>query len=258
MGSAPRSQVEAVDAILRDRQTTLQQLKSNLAKAQNMMKQQADNNRSEQHFLVGDWVYLKLQPYHQITVTGFQNKKLSPKYYGSYKLIRKVGVVAYHLNLPAGSTIHLVFHVSQLKKRIRDSQATFPNLPVIGSNGTLQAILVALLARCMVKKCNAAVSQVLIQWLNQSSEDATWEDYESIARQFPEFVLEVENALEEERMSQMAELVTIRSNFVSVITSKENTGLERAKRRVHRVEKLKGRSRCKRSPHVLKWQTKIH
>ena len=38
LSSVPRSQVEAVDMLLRDRRATLQQLKSNLAMAQNRMK----------------------------------------------------------------------------------------------------------------------------------------------------------------------------------------------------------------------------
>ena len=121
-----------------------------LFRSQNRMKQQADNNRSERQLSVGDWVYLKLQPYRQITVAGFRNQKLSPKYYGPYEVLKKIGTVAYHLNLPAGSAIHPVFHVSQLKKRIGDTQAASPNLPIIGPNGALQTIPVALLARRMI------------------------------------------------------------------------------------------------------------
>lgn len=62
LGSAPKSQVAAVDTILRDRRATLQQLKLNLAKAQNRMKQYADANRSERHFSTGNWVYLNYNP----------------------------------------------------------------------------------------------------------------------------------------------------------------------------------------------------
>jgi hypothetical protein len=43
-------------------------------------------------------------------------EKMKPKFYGSYKVIKRVGEVAYELDLSEGSNIHNVFHVSFLKK----------------------------------------------------------------------------------------------------------------------------------------------
>lgn len=60
-------------------------------------------------------VYLKLQPYTQNSLATRESPKLSAKYYGPYKILDKVGSVAYCLQLPDGALIHLVFHVSQLK-----------------------------------------------------------------------------------------------------------------------------------------------
>lgn len=40
------------------------------------------------------------------------NLKLSYKYYGPYQVINKVGAMAYKLELPPGSMIHLIFHIS--------------------------------------------------------------------------------------------------------------------------------------------------
>jgi hypothetical protein len=43
-------------------------------------------------------------------------EKLKPKFYGPYKIMHRVGEVAYELELPEGSKIHNMFHVSCLKK----------------------------------------------------------------------------------------------------------------------------------------------
>ena len=47
-----------------------------------------------------------------------KDNKLSPKYYGSYKVLQKIANMTYKLELPAASRVHRVFHVSSLKKVI--------------------------------------------------------------------------------------------------------------------------------------------
>ena len=60
-----------------------------------------------------------------------KDNKLSPKYYGPYKVLQKIGTMAYKLELIASSQVHPVFHVSCLKK-------------VIGENLPVQTILTEL------------------------------------------------------------------------------------------------------------------
>ena len=68
------------------------------------MKQQADQHRSERSFDVGDWVFLRLQPYKQMSLKQVKkDNKLSPKYYDPYKVLQKIGTMAYKLKLPAAS-----------------------------------------------------------------------------------------------------------------------------------------------------------
>jgi hypothetical protein len=60
-----------------------------------------------------------------------KDNKLAPKYYGPYKVLQKIGSMAYKLELPASSWVHPIFHDSCLKKVIGDNipiQTIFPEL----------------------------------------------------------------------------------------------------------------------------------
>ena len=96
------------------------------------MKQQGDQHRSERSFEVGDWVFLRLKPYKQMSLKqAKKDNKLSPKYYGPYKVLQKISTMAYKLELPASSRVHPIFHVSCLKKVIGNNipiQTIFPEL----------------------------------------------------------------------------------------------------------------------------------
>ena len=68
------------------------------------MKEKADQHRSERSFEVGDWVFLRLQPYKQMSLKQPKKEdKLSPKYYDPYKVLQNIGTIAYKLELPASS-----------------------------------------------------------------------------------------------------------------------------------------------------------
>jgi hypothetical protein len=61
-------------------------------------------------------VYLKVSPLHVMRRYKVKGK-LSPRFIGPFRVFRRVGEMAYQLELPASlSDVHNVFHVSQLKK----------------------------------------------------------------------------------------------------------------------------------------------
>lgn len=125
------SKVGTLDELLSQRAQILKVLKFNLNRARNRMEQQAILKRTEKFFEEGDWVYLKLQPYRQISVKNRASPKLAKRFYGPFKILRRVGVVAYELDLPAASRVHPVFHVSLLKPCHGTTVAQVSPLPMV-------------------------------------------------------------------------------------------------------------------------------
>ena len=79
------SKVQAVEDHIEHQKKVLQLLKDNLNLAQNRMKPQANQHRSQRIFDVGVWVYLHLKPYKQMPLNQYKDNKLFPKYYGLVK-----------------------------------------------------------------------------------------------------------------------------------------------------------------------------
>ena len=127
----PAETTPKVADIIENRELHLQALKENLARAQNRMKLMVDRKRQDFQFTVGDQVLLKLQPYTQSSIANRPFPKLGSKYFGPYKVLEKIGSVAYKLELPEGSLIHYVFHISQLKLFIADYTPVYDELPMI-------------------------------------------------------------------------------------------------------------------------------
>jgi len=96
-------QVEAVDRTMQRREAMT-------------MKMQANHHRSEREFSVGNWLWLKLQPYRQPSLQFRINQKLAPKFYGLSQVEAKIGQVGYKLKLSAAAHIHPTFHVFQLEE----------------------------------------------------------------------------------------------------------------------------------------------
>ncbi|GJW95548.1 putative reverse transcriptase domain-containing protein [Tanacetum coccineum] len=80
----------------------------------------ADKNRNPMEFQVGDMVMLKVSPWKGVICVG-KRGKLNPRYIGPFKVLAKVGTVAYRLELPDQlSRVHSTFNVSNLKKCYAD------------------------------------------------------------------------------------------------------------------------------------------
>ena len=112
ISSADEQPVTDIASWLHDRELMSAVIRQHLLHAKQRMKHAADSHRSECQFQVDDWVFLKLQPYVQTSVADRSSQKLAFKFFGPYKVLERVGSVAYRLELPPSSTVHPVFHVS--------------------------------------------------------------------------------------------------------------------------------------------------
>ena len=182
---AGESKVGAVDRSLRAREAAIKLLKFYLQRVANKMKQQTDKRRTDRQFEVGDLVYVKLQPYRQSTVAKRNCLKLSAKFFGPYRVLEKIGAVAYRLELPPSSKIHSVFHVSQLKLH-HGPLLIHSELPLLDADGIIAREPVSILDRRMVKKHGSAHTEVLVQWRNSFPEDASWESLPLLLQQYPD------------------------------------------------------------------------
>nr|GFB02076.1 ribonuclease H-like domain containing protein [Tanacetum cinerariifolium] len=173
-----------VDQYLWERDRVLAELRTQYHRAQQVMKSHADGKRRDVEFAVGDLVYLKLRPYRQVSVAKRVNKKLSPRFYGPFEVMERIGHVAYRLKLPLTSSIHPVFHVSQLKRVIGDHQVVC-DLPY---GLVTESPLVP--AEVCGSRLNGGHREVLIAWKGMPESEATWEGFKEMQKQFPDFHLE--------------------------------------------------------------------
>lgn len=163
---------------LKQRKVILESVRQHLVRAQQRMKIQGDKHRTERSFSVG----LKLQPYIQASVAPRANHKLAFKFFGPYRILERVGDVAYRLDLPPSSKVRPVFHVSLLHKVLK------PNCPVAPQFPLPDPHLLApekILQHRVVQRASKSLVQVLVQWSDGVADLATWEDLDSIKQRFP-------------------------------------------------------------------------
>ena len=113
--------------------------------------------------------------------------KLSPKYVGPYKILKKIGKVTYELEFPAKlPALHPVFHISLLKKCMGDPASIVPLESVaVKDSLSYEDVPVEILKRQVRRLSNKEVASVKVLWRSQSVEGATWKAEAAMKAKYP-------------------------------------------------------------------------
>ncbi|GJW18344.1 putative reverse transcriptase domain-containing protein [Tanacetum coccineum] len=113
--------------------------------------------------------------------------KLNPRYIGPFKIIAKVGTVAYRLELPEKlSRVHSTFHVSKLKKCMADEPLAIP-LDEIQVDDKLNFIEepVEIMDREVKRLKQSRIPIVKVRWNSRRGPEFTWEREDQMQKKYP-------------------------------------------------------------------------
>ncbi|GJY51552.1 putative reverse transcriptase domain-containing protein [Tanacetum coccineum] len=151
-----------------------------------MTKCYADLKRKPMEFQVGDKVMLKVSPWKGVVRFG-KRGKLNPRYVGPFKVIERVGEVAYKLELPEElSRVHNTFHVSNLKKCHADEPLAVP-LDGLHLDDKLHFVEEPLeIVGHEVKRLKRSrIPLVKVRWNSKRGPEFTWEREDQFKKKYP-------------------------------------------------------------------------
>ena len=175
--------------VVRETSDKIKIIQQRMKAAKDRQKGYADKRRRDLKFSVGDLVFVKISPLKSVIRFG-RRGKLAPRFVGPFPILELVGNLAYRIDLPEKMAgVHNVFHVSQLRKFVHDSDMTispdqledFEVEPEAVGNRKPTRIVEHDTKRLRRK----AVKLVKVQWSEDES-DCTWETEEDIRKKYPE------------------------------------------------------------------------
>ncbi|GJX53366.1 hypothetical protein Tco_0281735 [Tanacetum coccineum] len=149
-------------------------------------KSYADLKRKPMEFQVGDKVMLKVSPWKGVVHFG-KRGKLNPRYVGPFKVLEKVGEVAYKLELPEElSRVHNTFHVSNLKKCHADEPLAVP-LDGLHLDDKLHFVEepVEIVGHEVKRLKRSRIPLVKVRWNSKRGPEFTWEREDQFKKKYP-------------------------------------------------------------------------
>ncbi|GJS95691.1 putative reverse transcriptase domain-containing protein [Tanacetum coccineum] len=162
------------------------QIKQRMQAARDRQKSYADLKRKLMEFQVGDKVMLKVLPWKGVVCFG-KRGKLNPRYVGPFKVLGKVGEVAYKLKLPEElSRVHNIFHVSNLKKCYAE-ELLVVSLDGLHFDDKLQFVEepVEIMDREVKRLKQSRIPLIKVRWNSKRGPEFTWEREDQFKKKYP-------------------------------------------------------------------------
>jgi hypothetical protein len=156
------------------------EVRDHLEQAQQHHKDFYDHKHQALEFEVGEWVWLRLlhRPIASLDVQG--RGKLGPKFYGPFKVLERIGEVAYHLQLLAGAKLHNAFHVGLMKKFIGEPPSVPGILPPMRHGRVCLEPAEVIKGRLACGRW-----EILVCWTGQAAVEASWVELDEFKRLYP-------------------------------------------------------------------------
>lgn len=154
--------------------------------AQSRQKSYADKKVCDMEFMKGEKVFSKVSPMKGVMRFG-QKGKLSPRYISPYEILDRIGLMTYRLALPSRlSAVHPVFHVSMLRRYIRDDSHKINLEDVeLDENLAYEEGPISIIDRQMRQLRLKKIVSVKVLWRNYPTKEATWESYLDMQERYP-------------------------------------------------------------------------
>ncbi|GJV42735.1 putative reverse transcriptase domain-containing protein [Tanacetum coccineum] len=162
------------------------EIKSRIQATRDRKKSYANIRRKPLEFQVGDRVMLKVSPWKGVVRFGKQGK-LNPRYVGPFKVIKRVGTVAYKLELPQQlSRVHNTFHMSNLKKCMSDESLVIP-LGELHVDDKLHFVEepVEVMDRKIKQLKRSRIPIIKVRWNSKRGPEFTWEHEDQFKQKYP-------------------------------------------------------------------------
>ncbi|GJY19241.1 putative reverse transcriptase domain-containing protein [Tanacetum coccineum] len=172
--------------IIRETTEKIIQIKHRLQASRDQQNSYANKRRKSLEFQVGDKVMLKVSAWKGVIRFGNRGK-LNPRYIEPFKILAKVGTVAYRLELPEKlSRVHSTFHVSNLKKCLSDEPLAIP-LDEIHIDDKLNFIEepVEIMDREVKRLKQSRIPIVKVRWNSRRGPEFTWEREDQMQKKYP-------------------------------------------------------------------------
>nr|GFB29847.1 putative reverse transcriptase domain-containing protein [Tanacetum cinerariifolium] len=172
--------------IIQETTEKIVQIKQRLQAARDRQKSYVDVRRKPLEFQVGDKVMLKVSPWKGVVRFG-KRGKLNPRYIGPFKVLAKVGTVAYRLELPQQlSRVHSTFHVSNLKKCLSDEPlAILLDELHIDDKLCFVEEPVEIMDREIKRLRKSRILIVKVRWNSKQGPEFTWERKDQFKQKYP-------------------------------------------------------------------------